>query len=119
MVAFGCAVVRQFEQMGVFTLNSSSAISVSRDKLRSMQIFSRHDIGLPPTAFVRRREDVLQLRALIAQRTGEDWRGVHLELSTAAPLSFTELPELSAIRIGRAQPPPPRKPGFRPPRAFL
>ncbi len=56
---FGCAVVRQFEQMGVFMLNSSAGITVSRDKLRSMQIFSRHEIGLPPTAFVRRREDIL------------------------------------------------------------
>ena len=56
---FGCAVVRQFEQMGVYTLNSSHAISVSRDKLRSFQIFSRHDIGLPPTAFVRHKNDIL------------------------------------------------------------
>jgi len=56
---FGCAVVRQFEQMGVFTLNSSHAITVSRDKLRAQQILSRHDIGMPPTAFVRRKEDVL------------------------------------------------------------
>jgi ribosomal protein S6--L-glutamate ligase len=56
---FGTAVVRQFEQMGVFSLNSSHAISVSRDKLRSMQVLSRHDIGLPPTAFVRDKGDVL------------------------------------------------------------
>jgi ribosomal protein S6--L-glutamate ligase len=50
---FGTAVVRQFEQMGVFCLSSSQAISVSRDKLRSVQILSRHRIGLPKTAFVR------------------------------------------------------------------
>ena len=56
---FGTAVVRQFEQMGVFTLNSSHSISVSRDKLRSMQALSRHDIGIPASAFVRRREDIL------------------------------------------------------------
>ncbi|UCD73883.1 MAG: 30S ribosomal protein S6--L-glutamate ligase [Phycisphaerales bacterium] len=56
---FGCAVVRQFEQMGVFSLNSSQAIAVSRDKLRSLQVLSRRDIGLPPTAFVRRRDDIL------------------------------------------------------------
>jgi hypothetical protein len=57
----------------------------------------------------------VQLRALIAQRTGEDWRGVRVELSTASPLTFTELPEMSSIRIGRAQPPPSARPGFRPP----
>ncbi|MEZ4226852.1 MAG: 30S ribosomal protein S6--L-glutamate ligase [Polyangiaceae bacterium] len=56
---YGTAVVRQFEQMGVFTLNSSTAISVSRDKLRSIQILSRHNIGIPPTAFVRDRASVL------------------------------------------------------------
>lgn len=38
---YGTAVVRQFEQMGTFTLNGSHAISVSRDKLRSLQILSR------------------------------------------------------------------------------
>jgi ribosomal protein S6--L-glutamate ligase len=56
---FGSAVVRQFEQMGVFTLNSSQSIGVSRDKLRSIQILSRHSIGIPPTAFVRHRSSVL------------------------------------------------------------
>ncbi|MDX2011515.1 MAG: DUF4139 domain-containing protein [Myxococcaceae bacterium] len=57
----------------------------------------------------------LQLRGVVAQRTGEDWRGVRLKLSTASPVSWTELPELSSVRIGRAQPPPPAKRGFRPP----
>ncbi len=57
---YGTAVVRQFEQMGVFCLNSSHAISVSRDKLRSLQILSRHDISMPKTAFVRENEDVLR-----------------------------------------------------------
>jgi ribosomal protein S6--L-glutamate ligase len=49
---FGTAVMRQFEQMGVFCVNTSQAISVSRDKLRSIQILSRHKIGIPHTAFV-------------------------------------------------------------------
>jgi ribosomal protein S6--L-glutamate ligase len=56
---FGTAVVRQFEQMGVFTLAASHAIAVSRDKLRSLQALSRHDIGIPPTGFVRDRKDVI------------------------------------------------------------
>jgi ribosomal protein S6--L-glutamate ligase len=56
---YGTAVVRQFEQMGVFTLASSNAISVSRDKLRGTQVLSRHDLGIPPTAFVRDRRSVL------------------------------------------------------------
>ena len=56
---YGLAVVRQFEQMGVFSLNGSHAIGVSRDKLRASQIFSRHSVGIPPTAFVRDRDGVL------------------------------------------------------------
>jgi len=56
---FGTAVVRQFEQMEVFCMNGATGISNSRDKLRSLQILSRHDIGIPPTEFVRDRADVL------------------------------------------------------------
>lgn len=58
--AFGTAVVRQFEQMGVFSLNSSYAISSARDKLRGAQILSRHEVGIPPTAFARDRGNVPQ-----------------------------------------------------------
>lgn len=56
---FGTAVVRQFEQMEVFCLNGANGITNSRDKLRSLQILSRHDIGIPPTEFVKNRGDVL------------------------------------------------------------
>ncbi|MCC9644851.1 RimK family alpha-L-glutamate ligase [Rhodopirellula sp. JC740] len=56
---FGTAVVRQFEQMDVFSANSSAGISNSRDKLRSLQILSRHQIGIPKTTFVRDRKDIL------------------------------------------------------------
>ena len=56
---FGTAVVRQFEQMDVFCASSSAGISNSRDKLRSLQILSRHRIGIPKTTFVRDKKDVL------------------------------------------------------------
>ncbi len=56
---FGTAVVRQFEQMDVFSANSSAGITNSRDKLRSLQILSRHHIGIPETTFVRDKRDVL------------------------------------------------------------
>lgn len=56
---FGTAVVRQFEQMGVFVLNPSHAISVSRDKLRSIQILSRHRINFPHTIFAKERRSVI------------------------------------------------------------
>src|SRR5699024_8806455 len=56
---FGTAVVRQFEQMDVYSPNSSYGIANSRDKLRATQLLSRHDIGMPPTTFVRDQADVL------------------------------------------------------------
>ncbi len=56
---FGMAVVRQFEQMDVYTPNTSNSIANARDKLRALQILSRHGIGLPATTFVRDRQDVL------------------------------------------------------------
>ncbi len=56
---FGTAVVRQFEQMDVFCANSSVGISNSRDKLRCLQVLSRHNIGIPATTFVRDKKDVL------------------------------------------------------------
>lgn len=48
---YGTAVVRQFEMKKVFSVNPSMAIVRSRDKLRSLQIFSRHDIDIPKTVF--------------------------------------------------------------------
>ncbi len=56
---FGLAVLRQFEQMGIYTPNESIAIARSRDKLRAMQTLSRYDIGIPATVFVRNSSDIL------------------------------------------------------------
>lgn len=56
---FGLAVVRQFEQMDVYTPSPANGIANSRDKLRSIQLLSRHDVGIPGTTFVRDRADVL------------------------------------------------------------
>ena len=56
---FGTAVVRQFEQMDVYTPNTAAGIGNARDKLRAIQILSRHDIGIPATTFARDKADVL------------------------------------------------------------
>jgi ribosomal protein S6--L-glutamate ligase len=56
---FGTAVVRQFEQMDVYTPNTANGIANARDKLRATQILSRHNIGMPATTFARDRADVL------------------------------------------------------------
>lgn len=56
---YGTAVTRQFQRMGVYSANSADSILNSRDKLRSLQILSNHKIGIPKTAFVRDKKDVL------------------------------------------------------------
>jgi ribosomal protein S6--L-glutamate ligase len=56
---YGTAVVRQFQEMDIFCANTAHGINNSRDKLRSLQILSRHGIGLPRTTFVRDKKDVL------------------------------------------------------------
>lgn len=61
---YGMAVLRQFEMMGVYTLNESVAIGRSRDKLRSMQLLARDGVGLPVTAFAydpKRAEDIIRM----------------------------------------------------------
>lgn len=55
---FGCAVVRQFEMMNVFTTVTSDAIIRSRDKLRSFQRLSKAGIGMPKTVFTNYSRDV-------------------------------------------------------------
>jgi hypothetical protein len=71
-----------------------------------------YELRLDPKAAAGR--GALVLRAVVAQRTAEDWRGARLTLSTALPTASVELPELRSVRIGREQPPPPRA-GWRSP----
>ncbi|MEZ4454571.1 MAG: DUF4139 domain-containing protein [Nannocystaceae bacterium] len=54
------------------------------------------------------------VRAVVAQRSGEDWERVKITLSTADAQRWTELPELQSLRIGRRQPPVAKR-GWRPP----
>jgi len=58
---YGTAVVRQFEMMGVYSLNESVAITRSRDKLRASQLLSRKGIGLPVTGFANSPDDTEDL----------------------------------------------------------
>jgi ribosomal protein S6--L-glutamate ligase len=58
---YGSAVLRQFEMMGVYTINDSVGLSRSRDKLRSMQLLSRKGIGLPITGFANKPSDIPDL----------------------------------------------------------
>ena len=58
VTAYGLAVVRQCEAMGVYCLNGAVGISRSRDKLRAHQLLARDGIGLPATAFAHHTDRV-------------------------------------------------------------
>lgn len=62
---YGTAVVRQFEMAGTFSVNESVAISRSRDKLRSLQLLSRRNVGLPRTGFANKSSDVKDLIKMV------------------------------------------------------
>ena len=62
---YGCAVLRQFEMMGVYPLNESVGISRSRDKLRSLQILARAGIVLPLTGFAHSTDDTESLIKIV------------------------------------------------------
>jgi ribosomal protein S6--L-glutamate ligase len=59
VTTLGLAVVRQLEQLGVFTTSPAHAIEACRDKLRSTQILGAHGLPVPKTAFVRDRDGIL------------------------------------------------------------
>lgn len=62
---YGASVVRQFEAKGTFCINPSIAITRSRDKLRSLQLFSRLGIDMPRTGFAHSSQDVQSLIKLV------------------------------------------------------
>ena len=53
MTFYGCALLRQFDSIDTFCLNTSSSISQSRDKLFSSQLFSKNGIKIPVTGFAK------------------------------------------------------------------
>jgi len=62
---YGTALARQFESMGVFTTNSSSAISQSRDKLFSLQLMLKSGISIPTTGFANSPMDTNDLIEMV------------------------------------------------------
>lgn len=62
---YASAVLRQFEMMGVFSVNESVAISRSRDKLRALQLLARKGLGLPVTGFAHSTKMTTDLIRLV------------------------------------------------------
>ena len=62
---YGTAIVRQFETMGTYSINSSLAITRSRDKLRAHQLLAMKGVDMPITGFAHSPNDVVDLIKLI------------------------------------------------------
>ena len=55
---YGTAVVKQFEMMDSYCVNTSDSIANSRDKLRSLQILAEAGINMPITGFASHTKDI-------------------------------------------------------------
>lgn len=62
---YGTAVVRQFEMMGVYSVNESVAITRARDKLRALQLLARKGIAMPATGFAHSPDDTRGVIGLV------------------------------------------------------
>lgn len=65
MTFYGTALARQFESMGIYTTNSSTAITQSRDKLFSLQLMLKHGIDIPTTGFANSPIDTNDLIEMV------------------------------------------------------
>ncbi|MEQ8850995.1 30S ribosomal protein S6--L-glutamate ligase [Gimesia sp.] len=62
---YGCALARQFESMNVLTVNTSVAITQSRDKLYSLQLMLKSGINIPTTGFANSPIDTNDLIEMV------------------------------------------------------
>jgi len=62
---YGCALTRQFESMGIYSVNSSTAITQSRDKLFSLQLMLKNGIDIPTSGFANSPIDTNDLIEMV------------------------------------------------------
>lgn len=62
---YGVAILRQFESLGTFCVNGSSAIAHSRDRLFTHQLLGRAGVALPTTAFAHSPDDIKGMIKLV------------------------------------------------------
>ncbi len=62
---YACAVLRQFEVSGTYSVNESIAITRSRDKLRAHQLLARRGIGQPVTSYAHSADATQDLIASV------------------------------------------------------
>ena len=62
---YGCALARHFESMDILTVNSSAAVTQSRDKLFSLQLLLKNGVNIPTTGFANSPMDTNDLIEMV------------------------------------------------------
>lgn len=101
---FGTALLRQFEMLGVCSLNSSVAVLDARNKLKSLQIFAKNNIAMPSTGIANSPASIDALikslggaPLIVKLVEGTEGQGVVLaETSSAAKSVISAFKQLNA-----------------------
>lgn len=62
---YGCALIRQFETIGIFSLNSAESISSTRDKVFCLQHLLRNGLNIPTTGLADSPIDTDELMDIV------------------------------------------------------
>lgn len=101
---YGCALTRHFDSLGVYTQNSADAITMSRDKLYSLQLLQKSGLDIPVSGFANspmETEDLISMVGgaplIVKLLEGTQGRGVVLAETDKAAESV-----INAIKSLRA-----------------
>ncbi|MEZ4754250.1 MAG: RimK family alpha-L-glutamate ligase [Bdellovibrionota bacterium] len=96
------SVLRQLELQGIYCINNSAAVSIASDKLRTLQILSKRNIGIPLSGFVYQKTDAASAikRAggapvIVKLLDGTEGKGVILAESNKTALAIIETLKLA------------------------
>jgi len=88
---YGCALIRHFESLGIFTLNNADAITRARDKLYSLQLLQKQGLDIPITGYANSPNETDNLIEMVGGAPliiklleGTQGRGVVLAETTKA-----------------------------------
>ncbi|MDF1677913.1 MAG: RimK family alpha-L-glutamate ligase [Legionellaceae bacterium] len=99
---FGLAMIRQLEQLGVYVCNGSESISMSKDKLRMVQMLNHNHLPTPKTMLVKFPMSMDRVRTeigfplVLKMVSGAKGVGVHL---CETPHALEEIMEIISAQI--------------------
>lgn len=98
---YSLAIIRHFERLGIFILNSSQSMEISKDKLATLQLLSSNNIPIPKTMLakfplnIQVIEKEFDYPIIIKTITGSQGRGVFLTENRNKLKDLANLMEIS------------------------